>query len=165
MASHVSTSHFIYFSNTYSLLLPNHLERVSSTKPKIPFLHSFHREIRSLIAFPPDMPHHGNPVYFKETSPFDWGVKGYVKFQLVHGERTPRQIQDGWPRSLRVITKCKNGCCSQDEIDQANVHYGRWKTTVCATLTLADVLSQLHRLLDPTTFPSPSLPLQQQTTS
>lgn len=98
------------------------------------YTHSIEKYGRLSLSFRA-MPHHGNPVYFKETSPFDWGVKGYVKFQLVHGERTPRQIQDGWPRSLRVIIKCKNSCCSQDEIDQANVHYGRWKTKVGATLT------------------------------
>jgi hypothetical protein len=73
------------------------------------------------------MPHPGNPLYFKETIPGDWSVKDYVKFQVERSERTPRQISDGWHRSLRVIADCKDDCCTQDEIDQANVHYGRWK--------------------------------------
>ncbi|KAI5847711.1 hypothetical protein DFP73DRAFT_592560 [Morchella snyderi] len=74
------------------------------------------------------MPHPRNPVYFKETIPGDWSVKDYVKFQVEHSEKkTSRQISDGWHRSLRAIADCKDDCCTQDEIDQANVHYGRWK--------------------------------------
>ncbi|RPB15465.1 hypothetical protein P167DRAFT_432316 [Morchella conica CCBAS932] len=73
------------------------------------------------------MPHSGNPLYFKETIPGGWSVEDYVKFQVEHSEKTPRQISDGWHRSLRAIANCEDGCCTQDEIDQANVHHGRWK--------------------------------------